>query len=591
MERSAGSMLAGRYRIERELGRGGMGTVWLAEDQVIARKVAIKLIEAPQDPAAADLLDRRRRALREARAAGRLSHPQAVTVFDVIEEPGRCAIVMELVDAPTLADLVRSQGPVPPDRLAGLGLQLVEVLEAAHRAGIVHRDVKPGNVMVLPGDRVKLADFGIASLHGDPQLTVSGMAFGSPRYMSPEQAAGLPAGPASDWWSLGATLYFAVEGRPPFERDGTPALLAAILTQEPDPMVLAGRLRPAIDVLLAREPDDRPTPAVLRRLLRPAPAAGATGEPAGATGVASQQPFAPGRESPTETALPTVAAAAASPTTAAAAPPSRRAVLMLGGLSAGLAVTSVALGAVLLRGRDGGDGDGAGPAASTGSRPTAGAGETTGAGGPTQPAPSGSGQTATAGQAGATGDAGQLAAADAPSTGLGAGSAGRPGLQEVALSAAAVPGQRLPQYVKAGRNDVGGHAFGAEPLWVASTAGSTTFVELESAFGAAFEVRVFAAGDPFVRVKQDEARFAQEHAADSYRRLGLTDRWDYAGRPAASWEFTWTRRGEPAHGRLVAFTAGTRTFTVLFRCADRWWGSGAIGINTDNFEQAFHPLP
>src|SRR5690349_11865008 len=285
--------VAGRYRLTEVLGRGGMGTVWRAEDELLGRPVAIKVIAAPDEligspdeigadplsantsaPDPADATAGRDlgaqtagRARREARSAGRLNHPGAVTVHDIIEEDGRFHIVMELIAAPTLADLVRVDGPLPPARVAAIGRQLLDVLDFAHAEGIVHRDVKPSNVMVLAQDRVKLTDFGIAVLRGDPQLTSSGTTLGSPMFMAPEQASGTAVGPAADLWSLGATMYYAVEGRPPFDRPAVMAVLAAILSQGPDPMRLAGPLEPALSALLVREPQSRPDGVVLRRLL------------------------------------------------------------------------------------------------------------------------------------------------------------------------------------------------------------------------------------------------------------------------------------------------------------------------------------
>jgi hypothetical protein len=270
-------VVADRYVLKAPLGRGGMGVVWHAHDTVLGRAVAVKEVVFP--PTMPD--DERRaahaRVLREARAAARLNHPGAVTLYDVVQDQGHPFIVMELVPATTLADLVRTEGPPPPWRVAEIGGQLAGALEAAHRAGIVHRDVKPGNVMVAEDGGVKLADFGVASLQGDPQLTATGLVIGSPAYMAPEQAAGEPSGPPADFWALGATMYFAVEGEPPFEKASSIATLAAVVNDDPRPMRRAGPLASVIAALLVKDPAARPSGPQLRarldRLARTGPRA------------------------------------------------------------------------------------------------------------------------------------------------------------------------------------------------------------------------------------------------------------------------------------------------------------------------------
>jgi eukaryotic-like serine/threonine-protein kinase len=589
MQTPARHEVAGRYVLGRLLGRGGMGSVWQAEDAVLSRQVAVKIVETPTGPTGSDPLDVGQRALREARAAGRLNHPGAVTVYDIVAEEGRCSIVMELVPAPTLAELVDREGPLSPARAAAIGTQLVDVLEFAHAAGIVHRDVKPGNVMVLPGDRVKLTDFGIASLRGDPQLTASGMTLGSPRYMSPEQAAGTPAGPAADWWGLGATLYYAVEGRPPFERDGVPALLAAILTQPPDPMRSAGPLVPLLTTVLVRDPGERPEAAVLRRLLaladRPQPPepagpdpATVGPEPADATAARSRQLTErlpawgeavpePGPEPEPPARLVDRPAVVAGPRR------SRRTTVVLGAIAAVLAATSTALGVALVRER-------------SASEP----GRTGAVSGPAQNQPVdvvGSGASAAAPQSD------QLAplTPDAASTGLGMGGLGRQGLRELPVRDAGVQGQLLPTSSKAGTNPVGGYAFGVPSGWRVTAVGPITYLAWnDRMFQSAFEVRSYRAVDPWTRLTQDEKLFGQEHGKDGYQRLALERRWTYAGHPAVSWEFVWMRNGTRGHGLQVAFQVGERTYTVLYSSADVWWLGGGSDSFPRDFEQAFYPL-
>jgi eukaryotic-like serine/threonine-protein kinase len=259
--------IADRYELGTELGRGGMGVVWRATDTLLSREVAVKEVDLPRGLDADQRTAMRARVSREARAAARLSHPGVVTVYDIAQDSGRDYIVMELVAAPTLDDVVRTDGPLTPERAASLGLGLLATLEAAHRAGIVHRDLKPKNVMVREDGTTKLADFGIASVQGDPRLTATGLVVGSPAYMAPEQVEGAAVGPPADLWALGATLWFAVEGEPPFG-GGEFQTLSAIVGGEPRQARRLGQLVPVLDRLLAKDPARRPTPAELRPLLQ-----------------------------------------------------------------------------------------------------------------------------------------------------------------------------------------------------------------------------------------------------------------------------------------------------------------------------------
>jgi eukaryotic-like serine/threonine-protein kinase len=276
--------VADRYELGSELGRGGMGVVWRATDTLLAREVAVKEVDLPRGLDADQRTAMRARVSREARAAARLSHPGVVTVYDIVQEDGRDYIVMELVAAPTLDDVVRGQGPLTPERAAAVGLGLLATLEAAHRAGIVHRDLKPKNVMVREDGTTKLTDFGIASVQGDPRLTATGLVVGSPAYMAPEQVEGQAVGPAADLWALGATLWFAAEGEPPFG-GGEFQTLNAIVSGEPRRPRRLGPLTPVLERLLAKDPARRPTPEELRPLLqRVAGGAGRGGAGAGAAG-------------------------------------------------------------------------------------------------------------------------------------------------------------------------------------------------------------------------------------------------------------------------------------------------------------------
>jgi serine/threonine protein kinase len=260
-------IIAGRYAVVGELGRGGMGTVWRAQDQVIGRQVALKELRIPTGLSTTEHDTFVQRVLREARTAGSLNDPAIVTVHDVVPDGGAMYIVMELIEAPNLSDLVARGGPVDPRRVSDIGLQVLSALETAHAAGIVHRDIKPSNIMVLPGDRVKLTDFGIAQGRDDPSLTATGGVMGSPGYMAPELFQGRPPSPATDLWSLGATLFHIAEGRAPFERGNTAATLHAILYEEPHLNLVRGPLADAITGMLVQQTDQRLTGNRVRELL------------------------------------------------------------------------------------------------------------------------------------------------------------------------------------------------------------------------------------------------------------------------------------------------------------------------------------
>jgi hypothetical protein len=245
-----------RYRLVRELGRGGMGAVWLGEDTVLGRDVAVKELLLAGNVPAAERAVYQEMVLREARIASRLQDPAVVTVYDLISEDDQTFIVMELINAPTLEESVDLDGPLGTREAATLARQLLGALEAAHSSGVVHRDVKPGNVMVPGRGTAKLTDFGIAQSVDDPRLTATGTLIGSPAYMSPERLAGGDASPAWDLWALGATLYFAVEGRGAFDRPTTSATILAVMNERPVPRV-AGPLGELITGLMEPDPARR----------------------------------------------------------------------------------------------------------------------------------------------------------------------------------------------------------------------------------------------------------------------------------------------------------------------------------------------
>ncbi|MGN6791689.1 MAG: protein kinase domain-containing protein [Streptosporangiaceae bacterium] len=266
--RGSGQLVAERYRLLHQLGRGAMGIVWRGRDELLDRDVAVKQIALPAMASDAETRLSYQRTLREARTAARLSHPGVITVFDVVEEDGVPWIVMELIKARPLDQVIAEDGPLPPAQAAQLGLSLLDALSAAHAAGVLHRDVKPSNVLISPEGKAILTDFGIATVQGDPGMTQAGMIAGTPGFSPPERVRGADATPASDLWSLGATLYAAVEGRGPFDRAGGSAAIVASIATEPAPKApSAGPLSSVIDMLLRADPAERPDAATTRRLL------------------------------------------------------------------------------------------------------------------------------------------------------------------------------------------------------------------------------------------------------------------------------------------------------------------------------------
>ncbi|WP_307845444.1 protein kinase [Planomonospora sp. ID67723] len=255
-----------RYRLMSPVGRGGMGMVWHAHDVLLDRDVAVKELILPYGLDHAGKQVAHRRMMREARSAARISHPGIVTVHDVVEEDGRPWIVMELVRAWSLEQAVRQSGPLPVAQAAEIGIRVLDALRHAHAAGILHRDIKPGNVL-LTADRVVLTDFGIAAIEGDVTITQTGLLMGSPAYIPPERLSGQPITQAADLWSFGATLYAAVEGRPPYEGPDAMAVLGAILTQEPARPLRAGALAGIIEGLLRKNPADRISAAQVSDML------------------------------------------------------------------------------------------------------------------------------------------------------------------------------------------------------------------------------------------------------------------------------------------------------------------------------------
>jgi hypothetical protein len=520
--------VADRYELGSELGHGGMGVVWRATDTLLAREVAVKEVDLPRGLDADQRASMRARVSREARAAARLSHPGVVTVYDIAQDGGRDYIVMELVAAPTLDDVVRSDGPLTPERAAGLGLGLLATLEAAHRAGIVHRDLKPKNVMVREDGTTKLTDFGIASVQGDPRLTATGLVVGSPAYMAPEQVEGGPVGPAADLWALGATLWFAVEGEPPFG-GGEFQTLSAIVGGEPRRARRLGPLAPVLERLLTKDPARRPTPGELRPLLQRVAAGGGAGRvrwwrgagpavvPARDGGDTPPVPARAPRRDGRTAALGVPAPAArrrrwgrrglppVPPVPAPGEPVLPRRSRRLGPVAGiALAVLVAALAAVAVA-RLGSGGGGRGEA-----------------GGSQQPA----------------GDR-------------------RPA---------------VPADWRAFQDPGGTYGLSHPPGWSPVDRGAfTDFVEPGG--GRFFRVQPTTDGlEPLPAQRSLESSFMARHPNDDYRRVRL-DATTFKGLPAAEWEFTFLADGRPTRGYDITFNAGGHRHAILFEAGAEQWAS------------------
>ncbi|GAA3946857.1 hypothetical protein GCM10023085_31320 [Actinomadura viridis] len=564
-----GRLVGGRYRLLTAVGRGGMGTVWRAHDEMLDREVAVKEVLLRRELSDQERADRHRRTLREARASARLNHPGVVTVHDVVDEDDRPWIVMELVRARSLQEILDSEGPLPPSRTAGIGRQVVGALRAAHAIGILHRDVKPANVLITPEDRAVLTDFGIAQVAGDVTLTQTGLLVGSPAYMSPERVRGERAIPASDLWALGATLYAACEGRPPHHRGDAMAVLAAVMTQEPPAPRNAGPLGPVLHGLLQRDPVQRlraeQAEEMLGRVAAGAALAVAAG--GGTSGLAASAPPAertpgvpaprvseasmadapvPGVPSPgvpvsdvpvsdvpvsdvpvsdvpvpdttDRVPLPAGTSAGGMAAPGAAAGRKRRTALTLV-LPGVLVALVVVAAAVVVLWPDGGTADSADPGRSApATNPPAGTGAPTGPAGPPR---------------------------------------GGPG-------ASLDPAPALPPGLK--RANGPGYTIGVPQGWTREERGNSTFW-LDPASDAYVQVdRTGWSGDPYGHWLQWEREVRARNSLPGYRRIAL-NRSSAGGAPAADLQFAWN--GTRAKDRGVVI--GGRSYAVLVAVpASRW---------------------
>ncbi|RRO12869.1 serine/threonine protein kinase [Saccharopolyspora rhizosphaerae] len=264
-----GRLVAGRYRVQRRIGSGAMGVVWECVDERLHRTVAVKqlLLQPGLDPGEAE--EARQRAMREGRIAARLQHSNAISVYDVAEDEGQPVLVMEYLPSTSLAAMMSEHGPLPPREVARIGAEVASALGAAHAAGVVHRDIKPGNILLGDNGQVKITDFGISRAQGDVQVTKTGMLAGTPAYLSPDVAMGQEPTPASDVFSLGATLYAAIEGHPPFGlNENTLALLHAVAAGKIEPPQQAGPMSQPLMAMMAARVQDRPDMAQVREMLQ-----------------------------------------------------------------------------------------------------------------------------------------------------------------------------------------------------------------------------------------------------------------------------------------------------------------------------------
>ncbi|MES9535825.1 protein kinase [Actinomadura sp. NPDC000600] len=566
-----GRLLAGRYRLESVVGRGGMGTVWRARDETLDREVAVKEVVLPSGLSDEERENRHRRTLREARASARLNHPGVVTVHDVVDEDGRPWIVMELVRARSLQEIVDEDGPLPPGRVAAIGAQIAGALRAAHAIGVLHRDVKPANVLVTGDDRAVLTDFGIAQLAGDATLTGTGLIMGSPAYMSPERVNGDPAIPASDLWALGATLYAATEGKAPHHRSDAMAVLAAVMTQDVPPPKNAGPLAPVLTGLLERDPVRRLPGDRAEEALK-AIASGHAADMAAAQIAANEATAAEGGPwtayPPAQTPSAAQPPAAQSPVPAQASipvpvpsemtthyppgtgtqwtpgqPPAqarRRSpvVPVLAGVVAAAAVLAVAAFAFWPRGSSAGGPDASQPPQAAG-QPTQGTqtGQTT----PTAPS-------------------------NTPKPTQGSGE------------------RRLPDGLVLASGP--GYTIGVPRGWRRSVQGNSV-VWTDPASSAYVQVdRTVWSGDPYEHWVTWEREAIADGKLKDFQRIGEITRTTAAGRPAADIEFTWSRSGV-TRARDRGVMVNGRPFAVVVALpASQWNGNEAL---VNNVLDTFRP--
>ena len=535
-------MIADRYSLVARIGSGASGTVWEGRDHRLDRRVAIKQVELPDEVSDPDRSEVRQRVLREARTAAQLNHRAATTVHDVVEENGTAFLVMELVDAPDLTRIVSDDGPLSDQDAARIALPLLDALEAAHRRGIIHRDVKPSNVLVPPEGPPKLTDFGIASVTDDPRLTSTGVVLGSPAYMSPEQVQGEQAGPAADLWGLGATLYFAIEGRPPFERETSVATIHSVVNDDPRPFDRTGPLVDVIHALLRKDPDERPDPGELRGMLQEVEA--------GAAPVSTERLEDPTRTSAATTPMAPPAGDRSdpdpiqerSPVDDAEERPGRSSLSAAARLLARLAALGlVAFAAVLgIQAMVGGTGDGTQTADQQGeAQDQSGGGEQ---------------------DQSQDGDEGQ-----GPAGGEGDGQQGEEDQQETSDEDGQVP-ESWQRYGAEGEP----YTFAHPADWqVQQRSGNRTDFQDP---GTGAYVRIGWTDDPNADPVQDRQEYSQRFAAshEDYQEVTLEGT-SFRGHDAALWEYTYREGGTQLHAIQVSWVADGRGYAINYQTHEDDW--------------------
>jgi eukaryotic-like serine/threonine-protein kinase len=522
-------LLADRYELGDPLGHG-RSTVYRATDTRLRRRVAIKRVELVAGQEEAEAV--RARALREAQASARLNNPATVAVYDVVEETGAIWLVMELVDGPSLSQLVADEGSLPHDRAARLGLQVLTALEAAHLAGVVHRDVKPANVLVLDDDQAKLTDFGVATIRDESRVTMTGLIVGSPSYMAPEQATGGDITPATDLWALGALLYFMVEGEPPFLAGTALATATAVVHDAPRAHERSGPLAPIIARLFTKDPAGRPSAGAVRATLTRVGQA----RPSSGTSAALSSPVA----APVAATPPTSAAASSAPESTAVRPvappaptddgPRRRTGPAPRIPARAVAVVAALAVVVLLLALRGGDGGGDGGDESAG-----------------QDVPT------------------TTTTAPPPST--------------------TVPAGTLPAGWSPYADPAGAYTIGHPPGWVVQPVAANRTDFRDPATGAFVRVEWTdtPGADAAGAWREAEPGFRSRNA--NYEPLGITEV-GYRDYPAALWEFR-HGSGETLHTGNLGFIAAGRGYALMLRAPETEWS--AVQPTFEQFKQAFLP--
>ena len=528
MSTTAG-LVAGRYRLRAELGSGGMGVVWEAYDELLHRTVAVKEVRYPDGISAQERDKLARRTLREGRAVAAVEDPHAVRVFDIVEQDGRPWLVMELVRGSTLTEVISEQGALAEADVVRIGLALLDALQTAHAAGVLHRDVKPSNVILGDDGRVALTDFGIATVDSDPaDVTTSGQLVGSPAYMAPERARGEQPTPASDLWSLGATLWTAAEGRPPYAEGNAFATMTKVCTEDPPDCVrCVGPLGELVGDLMARDPAARPSLEEARRRLAAVGASTKSAVPHDQATPYPTEPLPPSfdrtvaleRPAPTASSAPAARALLEQP---AAPARRRRSVPLLAGLFVLLAAAGVVAGFLLTRGT--GATPGAAPPPSHRSSPSAKASNS---------------------------------AADG-----------------------------LPSGWRRYTDPSVGWSIGVPPGWRIQRGGASVFLR-DPAGGRYLQIDTKYPAGPSAKGAWEDQERSFRAAHTGYHRIAL-DTVDWRGYPdVADWEFTYTEGGAMLHAVDRGAVVANRGYGLFFQTHDdQWAGSQQL---RRNFYDSFRP--